>query len=86
MVVAIGYVRNARAGVPDGSTSESARPDIRWMWYRHAFRACTIRLVMDDDPYLWLEDVEGEAALEWVAERNSETEAVLAMRQPASLR
>ncbi|MFB7311124.1 prolyl oligopeptidase family protein [Streptomyces sp. NPDC056192] len=33
---------------------------------------------MDDDPYLWLEDVEGEAALEWVAERNSETEAVLA--------
>lgn len=48
------------------------------MWYRRAFRACTIRLVMDDDPYLWLEDVEGEAALEWVAERNSETEAVLA--------
>ncbi|MFF0291578.1 prolyl oligopeptidase family protein [Streptomyces sp. NPDC005262] len=31
----------------------------------------------DDDPYLWLEDVEGEAALEWVAERNSETEAEL---------
>lgn len=33
---------------------------------------------MDDDPYLWLEDVEGEAALEWVAERNVETEAALA--------
>ncbi|MET7491756.1 prolyl oligopeptidase family serine peptidase [Streptomyces sp900116325] len=33
---------------------------------------------MDDDPYLWLEDVEGEAALEWVAERNAETEAALA--------
>lgn len=48
------------------------------MWCRHAFRACTIRLVMDDDPYLWLEDVEGEAALEWVAERNAETEAALA--------
>ncbi|MBT2400181.1 S9 family peptidase [Streptomyces sp. ISL-100] len=35
-------------------------------------------LVNDDDPYLWLEDVEGEAALAWVAERNAETEAVLA--------
>lgn len=48
------------------------------MWCRHAFRACTIRHVMDDDPYLWLEDVEGEAALEWVADRNAETEAALA--------
>ncbi|MFE6853537.1 S9 family peptidase, partial [Streptomyces sp. NPDC057674] len=27
----------------------------------------------DDDPYLWLEDVSGEAALAWVAERNAET-------------
>ncbi|MFE4305880.1 prolyl oligopeptidase family protein [Streptomyces sp. NPDC056517] len=26
-----------------------------------------------DDPYLWLEDVSGEAALAWVAERNAET-------------
>ena len=34
-------------------------------------------VVMDDDPYLWLEDVEGEAALDWVAERNAETEAAL---------
>ncbi|MFD3943840.1 prolyl oligopeptidase family protein [Streptomyces sp. NPDC058579] len=32
----------------------------------------------DDDPYLWLEDVEGEAALAWVAERNAETAAELA--------
>ncbi|MEU9702909.1 prolyl oligopeptidase family serine peptidase [Streptomyces sp. NPDC047981] len=31
----------------------------------------------DDDPYLWLEDVEGEAALAWVAERNAETAAEL---------
>ncbi|MFD7325262.1 prolyl oligopeptidase family protein [Streptomyces sp. NPDC059875] len=31
-----------------------------------------------DDPYLWLEEVEGEAALEWVAARNAETEAALA--------
>ncbi|MBT2439466.1 S9 family peptidase [Streptomyces sp. ISL-36] len=37
-----------------------------------------MRRVMDDDPYLWLEDVLDEAALEWVAERNAETEAVLA--------
>ncbi|MFF9064446.1 prolyl oligopeptidase family protein [Streptomyces sp. NPDC014891] len=33
----------------------------------------------DHDPYLWLEDVSGEAALAWVAERNAETaEAVSA--------
>ncbi|MEU5218632.1 prolyl oligopeptidase family serine peptidase [Streptomyces sp. NPDC020807] len=31
-----------------------------------------------DDPYLWLEEVSGEAALAWVAERNAETAAVLA--------
>ncbi|MFG2331526.1 prolyl oligopeptidase family protein [Streptomyces sp. NPDC048604] len=30
-----------------------------------------------DDPYLWLEDVSGEDALAWVAERNAETEAAL---------
>ncbi|MEU1493427.1 prolyl oligopeptidase family protein [Streptomyces sp. NPDC005775] len=34
--------------------------------------------MINDDPYLWLEDVEGEAALAWVAERNAETEAALA--------
>ncbi|WP_418955706.1 prolyl oligopeptidase family serine peptidase [Streptomyces tritici] len=33
--------------------------------------------VSDDDPYLWLEEVSGEAALAWVAERNAETEAAL---------
>ncbi|SFY40380.1 prolyl oligopeptidase [Streptomyces atratus] len=48
------------------------------MWFRRAPRACTMRSVIDEDPYLWLEDVEGEAALEWVAERNNETEAALA--------
>ncbi|MFJ3879107.1 prolyl oligopeptidase family protein [Streptomyces sp. NPDC090077] len=31
----------------------------------------------DHDPYLWLEDVEGEAALSWVRERNAETVAAL---------
>ncbi|MDT9687093.1 prolyl oligopeptidase family serine peptidase [Streptomyces sp. P9(2023)] len=36
-----------------------------------------MRDVTDDDPYLWLEDVEGEAALAWVAERNAETAAAL---------
>ncbi|MCX5195276.1 prolyl oligopeptidase family serine peptidase [Streptomyces sp. NBC_00249] len=29
------------------------------------------------DPYLWLEDVAGEAALDWVRERNAETVAAL---------
>jgi prolyl oligopeptidase len=28
---------------------------------------------MDEDPYLWLEDVTGDAALAWVRERNTET-------------
>ncbi|MFF9431075.1 prolyl oligopeptidase family protein [Streptomyces sp. NPDC014746] len=32
----------------------------------------------DDDPYMWLEDVSGEAALAWVAERNAETAEALA--------
>ncbi|MFJ2585198.1 prolyl oligopeptidase family protein [Streptomyces sp. NPDC087538] len=36
-----------------------------------------MRLVTDDDPYLWLEDIDGEAALAWVAERNAETAAAL---------
>ncbi|MFD7718841.1 prolyl oligopeptidase family protein [Streptomyces sp. NPDC059814] len=48
------------------------------MWSRRAPRACTIRCVIENDPYLWLEDVEGEAALAWVAERNAETAAALA--------
>ncbi|QWF77580.1 prolyl oligopeptidase family serine peptidase [Amycolatopsis sp. CA-230715] len=32
----------------------------------------------DEDPYLWLEDVTGDAPLGWVRERNAETAAVLA--------
>src|SRR5215469_3171330 len=31
----------------------------------------------DEDPYLWLEDVTGPAALDWVRERNAETVAGL---------
>jgi len=31
-----------------------------------------------EDPYLWLEEVEGEPALSWVRERNDETLASLA--------
>jgi prolyl oligopeptidase len=30
-------------------------------------------LAPDDDPYLWLEDIDGEAALAWVAEQNART-------------
>ncbi len=33
-----------------------------------------------DDPYLWLEEVQGERALEWVRARNAESEAVLRAR------
>jgi prolyl oligopeptidase len=31
----------------------------------------------DDDPFLWLEEVEGERALAWVRERNAATESFL---------
>ncbi len=34
----------------------------------------------DDDPYRWLEDVEGERALAWVRERNAESEGLLTAR------
>lgn len=27
----------------------------------------------DDDPYLWLEDIEGARALDWVTEQNART-------------
>ncbi|HEY7813594.1 MAG TPA: S9 family peptidase, partial [Nakamurella sp.] len=32
---------------------------------------------VDDDPYRWLEDVAGPAALDWVRERNTATMAEL---------
>jgi prolyl oligopeptidase len=32
---------------------------------------------LDDDPYRWLEEVDGVAALQWVRARNAETEAAL---------
>ncbi|MFT3665214.1 MAG: prolyl oligopeptidase family serine peptidase [Piscinibacter sp.] len=34
----------------------------------------------DDDPYLWLEEVQGDKALAWVRERNAETLAQLSAR------
>ena len=34
-------------------------------------------LFADEDPYMWLEEVEGEKALEWVEERNKESLSVL---------
>jgi prolyl oligopeptidase len=34
----------------------------------------------DDDPFLWLEEVQGEKALAWVRERNAESRAVLEAR------
>ena len=35
----------------------------------------TVQLVaqVPDDPFIWLEEVEGERALEWVEARNAET-------------
>ena len=61
------------------------------MWFRPiaAVLAATFLLsiamsqntpVLTPDPYLWLEDVQGERALNWVRERNAETEALLQAR------
>ncbi|MDO5505040.1 MAG: prolyl oligopeptidase family serine peptidase [Pseudoxanthomonas suwonensis] len=36
------------------------------------------RISADHDPYQWLEDVEGERALDWVRQRNAKAEAELA--------
>ncbi|HSQ73780.1 MAG TPA: S9 family peptidase, partial [Rubrivivax sp.] len=32
---------------------------------------------MNPEPYLWLEDVQGDRALAWVRDRNAESEALL---------
>ena len=37
----------------------------------------TVTATHHDDPFLWLEDVQGEAALAWVQARNAESRAVL---------
>ncbi|HKK71669.1 MAG TPA: prolyl oligopeptidase family serine peptidase [Candidatus Krumholzibacteria bacterium] len=42
-----------------------------------ALLVTTPALASDDDPYLWLEEVEGEKALEWVEERSAEDTAEL---------
>jgi len=39
--------------------------------------AITMAAVADDDPYLWLEEVEGEKALAWVNERNEHSLGIL---------
>src|SRR5512140_3161606 len=36
--------------------------------------------VVTDDPYLWLEEVTGERALEWVRARNAESQPLLEAR------
>ena len=36
-----------------------------------------LQLRAQEDPYLWLEEVQGKKALEWVKEQNKESVAVL---------
>ena len=38
--------------------------------------------ISDDDPYAWLEDVEGERALSWVRDRNTGAEQAIASDEP----
>ena len=42
-----------------------------------AATATTVAVAADDDPYLWLEDVEGEQALQWAKEKSAADTAVL---------
>jgi prolyl oligopeptidase len=42
-----------------------------------ALAACASMTVAEDDPFLWLEDVHGDKALEWVKAENARTEARL---------
>ncbi len=42
-----------------------------------ALFAATICVAADEDPYLWLEEVEGEKALNWVKERSAADTAVI---------
>ena len=42
-----------------------------------ALFAATICIAADEDPYLWLEEVEGEKALSWVKERSAADTAVI---------
>jgi len=37
------------------------------------FNACSGNSSHEEDPYLWLEDIEGEKALAWVESKNTET-------------
>lgn len=39
--------------------------------------SATVCLGTDEDPYLWLEEIDGEQALEWVKERSSADQATL---------
>lgn len=44
----------------------------RFLWCAVLATASTAALASDSaDPYLWLEDVTGERALQWVSERNA---------------
>src|SRR5688500_16717301 len=57
------------------------RPDLSlWLALALAAAPAAAQTVPEDDPYLWLEDVEGERALAWVRERNAETKAALESR------
>ncbi len=43
-----------------------------------AMSSLSLSVVADDDPFLWLEDVEGSEALAWVNEQNTQTDESLA--------
>jgi hypothetical protein len=44
-------------------------PENRWSWSR----SCPTLDAPDDDPYLWLEDIEGPQALDWVEAQDAAT-------------
>ncbi len=58
------------------------KPSACWMWALTVLVATPLAAQQQDDLYLWLEEVEGPRALEWVGARSAETVAQLEA-QPA---
>ena len=63
----------------DDRPADPARPVPGWRWSGSPATEAAMngRAMTDDDPFLWLEEVEGEAALGWVAAQNARSLAAL---------
>jgi len=65
MVLGLGWVGSLWGGQERSGEEEFVSEGVAW-------EAVEVR---DEDPYLWLEDVEGQEALDWVRQQNAVTQA-----------